>query len=137
MQRLKLKPQKIKQLAEGLRAIAKQDEPIRRVSGARFNATLTIITLQTDTHANGARTLCGILAMHRRRWQAHDNLLRILDPEGPELCEKASNTALCGPVLSGHFWLYQGFLTAHRLRLLSSRKSCSAKELTCLVGLDA
>eukprot|EP00891_Asterochloris_glomerata_P004462 jgi/Astpho2/4462/Aster-00071 len=31
MQRLKLKPQKIKQLAEGLRAIAKQDEPIRRV----------------------------------------------------------------------------------------------------------
>ena len=32
MQRLKLKPQKIKQLAEGIRSIANQDEPIRRVS---------------------------------------------------------------------------------------------------------
>eukprot|EP00891_Asterochloris_glomerata_P004457 jgi/Astpho2/4457/Aster-00067 len=31
MQRLKLKPQKIKQLAEGIRSIANQDEPIRRV----------------------------------------------------------------------------------------------------------
>ncbi len=28
MQRLKLKPQKIKQLADGLRSIAAQDEPI-------------------------------------------------------------------------------------------------------------
>ena len=31
MQRLRLKPQKIKQLAEGIRAIARQDEPIGKV----------------------------------------------------------------------------------------------------------
>ena len=55
MQRLKLKPQKIKQLAEGLRAIAKQDEPIRRVSGALVDAPLVTNTLQTGAPAIRAR----------------------------------------------------------------------------------
>ena len=56
MQRLKLKPQKIKQLAEGLRAIAKQDEPIRRVGGARLDAPLLTNASQTDALASGAST---------------------------------------------------------------------------------
>ncbi len=32
LQRLKLKPQKIQQLADGIRSIARQDEPLRKVS---------------------------------------------------------------------------------------------------------
>ena len=81
MQRLKLKPQKIKQLAEGLRAIAKQDEPIRRVGGAHLNATLMTITLQFDALAYGARALCctlSVLVMHKWIWEVHEAEMTIL-----------------------------------------------------------
>ena len=35
LQRLRLKPQKIQQLAEGIRSIARQDEPLRKVKSRR------------------------------------------------------------------------------------------------------
>lgn len=64
MQRLKLKPQKIKQLAEGIRSIASQDEPIRRVSTLHKSlhlasglecATSRAEQMPVGVHASGGR----------------------------------------------------------------------------------